>query len=73
MTRNEFIDNITEWYELKDFCSEPLTAMSVRTSMTMMITMTSSKKISAMLSPTTVGGTSETSLATSQRVLLLPS
>lgn len=22
MTRNEFIDNITEWYELKDFCSD---------------------------------------------------
>lgn len=64
MTRNEFVDNITEWYELKDFAAT-LTAMSVRTSMTMMITMTSSKKISAMLSPTTVGGTSETSLATS--------
>ena len=64
MTRNEFIDNITEWYELKDFATT-LTAMSVRTSMTMMITMTASKKISAMLSPTTVGGTSETSLATS--------
>ena len=22
MTRNEFIDNITEWYELKDFCND---------------------------------------------------
>lgn len=61
MTRNEFIDNITEWCELKDFATT-LTAISVRTSMTMMITMTASKKISAMLSPTTAGGTSETSL-----------